>query len=152
MSADRRSTRAPSTSDRRRRRAPRQGRRTGHRQSSRTDAPRWAPIGTDDLWGSMIEIATDTVAAVAARLGATAQVGERVTRQAFAEAVSHADIVHFAGHARFDETDARASGLERAGGEMPAARPSPPIGAHGPHAQRERDGEQLPRTRRLKRP
>ncbi|MBE1584292.1 CHAT domain-containing protein [Nonomuraea angiospora] len=91
------------------------------RERHRTRSERGSAAVFGDPRGDLPDARAE-VAAVAARLGATAQVGERVTRQAFAEAVSHADIVHFAGHARFDETDARASGLELAGGEMLTAR------------------------------
>ncbi|WP_165944288.1 CHAT domain-containing protein [Micromonospora sp. KC213] len=50
--------------------------------------------------------------------GVEAYLGEKVTRQSVGQALATVDVVHIAGHARFDPVDPLESGLQLAGGDV----------------------------------
>ena len=91
------------------------------RRSAKTkDQGGWRAAVFGDPAGDL-PYARDEARAVAALLHAEPRLGPAVTRAAF-EAATSADVLHYAGHAVFNEVDPMGSGLYLAGGDILAAR------------------------------
>lgn len=68
--------------------------------------------------------------AVAELLGVTALLRDDVTRENWRKAMASSDVIHYAGHAEFEQDDPLASGLRLAGGDVLRARDFFEFGGH----------------------
>lgn len=85
---------------------------------SRNDAVEAGVLG--DPGGDLTHARTEA-RAVAELLGTEPLIGRSADRRAFEELAGRADVLHYAGHARFDETNPMASGLVLADGDLVTA-------------------------------
>jgi CHAT domain-containing protein len=86
------------------------------RRATRPQTPARAAVFGDSL--DNLHYARAEAAELAALLATTPVLGSSVTREAVTDGLATSDIVHIAGHGRFNSADALASGVYLAGGDL----------------------------------